>query len=50
MEGVTAIIKANEKAEKTGALRKDIENRIKTLDSTITKNEERTKLEHKSID
>jgi len=50
MEGVTAIVKAHEKAEKTVVLRKDMENRIKTLDSTITKNDERTKSEHNTID
>ena len=46
MEGVTKIVKAHDIAEKTADLRKDMEKRIKHLDTVIVSNDERNAKEH----
>ena len=50
MEGVTAVVKVHEKAEKTAALRKDMEQRVKALDGAITRHDELNRTEHSALD
>lgn len=49
MEGVTAIVKTHTKEERTAMLRKDIEQRLKTLNDTITTNEDKHSMSTASI-
>jgi hypothetical protein len=46
MEGVTAIVKTHDQAEKSLSVRKDMEAAHKKLDATIAKNEATNKAEH----
>jgi len=46
MEGVTAIVKTHDQAEKSVSVRKDMEAAHKKLDATIAKNEATNKAEH----